>query len=175
MFIGQGFYYFVFGKEFYEYYLVFCQNIDEFDCIVQIYGFLLFLFLIDGSEFDVFKLFLVVVQFGLVCFEMVFVCLWIFWGICFVVVFGYSLGEYVVFEVVGVFFVSDVIYFVGVCVQFFVEKCIVGIYVMFVIMGFVEIIMDVFGVKVIGVNVVCINGFCEIVFSGEFSEMVEIV
>ncbi|KAK4645321.1 Polyketide synthase [Podospora bellae-mahoneyi] len=174
MFTGQGSHYPALGKEFYEHYSVFRQNIDEFDRIAQIHGFPSFLPLIDGSESDVSKLSPVVVQLGLACFEMALARLWISWGIRPAVVLGHSLGEYAALEVAGVLSASDAIYLVGARAQLLVEKCTAGTHAMLATMGSVETIMDALGVKATGVNVACINGPRETVLSGESSEMAEI-
>lgn len=174
MFTGQGSHYAALGKEFYEHYGVFRQNIDEFDHIARIHGFPSFLPLIDGSEQDVSKLSPVVVQLGLASFEMALARLWASWGIKPAVVLGHSLGEYAALEVAGVLSASDAIYLVGSRAQLLVDNCTAGTHAMLATMGSVETVMETLGAKGNGINVACINGPRETVLSGEASQMADI-
>lgn len=58
---------------------------------------------------------------------------WKFFGVMLVVVVGYSFGEYFVLCVVGVFFFSDCLYFVGKRVGLMVFNCLFGMYLMLVV------------------------------------------
>jgi iterative type I PKS product template protein len=174
MFTGQGSHYGALGKEFYEQYTVFRENIDEFNVVAQIHGLPSFLPLIDGSEPDVSKLSPVVVQLGLACFEMALARLWQSWGIKPAVVLGHSLGEYAALEVAGVLSASDAIYLVGKRAQLLVEKCTAGTHAMLAVQGSAETVTGALGPRGAGVNVACINGPRETVLSGEAGEMGEI-
>ena len=174
MFTGQGSHYASLGKDFYEQYSVFRQNIDEFNHIAQVHGFPSFLPLIDGSEPDVSKLSPVVVQLGLACFEMALARLWASWGIKPSAVLGHSLGEYAALNIAGVLSASDTIYLVGARAQLLVEKCTAGTHAMLATMGSVETVTEALGAKASSVNIACINGPRETVLSGEAAQMAEI-
>ncbi|KAK3373299.1 hypothetical protein B0T24DRAFT_702860 [Lasiosphaeria ovina] len=174
MFTGQGSHYAGLGKEFYQHYTIFRQNIDEFDRLAQIHGFPSFLPLIDGSEPDVSKLSPVVVQLGLACFEMALARLWASWGIKPAVVLGHSLGEYAALNIAGVLSASDTIYLVGARAQLLVDKCTAGTHAMLATQGSVETVTEALGSKTKNVNIACMNGPRETVLSGEASQMAEI-
>ncbi|GAB1313853.1 hypothetical protein MFIFM68171_04063 [Madurella fahalii] len=174
MFTGQGSHYAALGKELYEHYSVFRHNVDEFDLIARIHGLPSFLPLINGSEPDVSKLSPVVVQLGLVSFEMALARLWASWGIKPSVVLGHSLGEYAALEVAGVLSASDAIYLVGSRAKLLVDKCTAGTHAMLAAQGSVETVTEALGAKARGVNIACINGPRETVLSGEAGQMDEI-
>ncbi|KAL2023150.1 hypothetical protein VTK56DRAFT_3756 [Thermocarpiscus australiensis] len=174
MFTGQGSHYAALGREFYEHYSIFRQNIDEFDLFARVHGFPSFLALINGSEPDVTKFSPLVIQLGLVSFEMALARLWVSWGIKPAVVVGHSLGEYAALEVAGVLSASDAILLVGARAQLLVDKCTAGTHVMLAAQGSLEAVNEALGAKASCVNVACINGPRETVLSGEANEMADI-
>lgn len=174
LFTGQGSHYAAMGKELYMNSALFRETIDEFDQIAKIHGFPSFLPLIDGSAQDVQILSPVVVQLGVVCFEMAMARLWDSWGIKPNVVLGHSLGEYAALNVSGILSVSDTIYLVGVRAQLLVERCTAGTHVMVAVRGSLGSVTEALRDRPTPVNVACINGTRETVVSGQASEMSEV-
>ncbi|KAF4633175.1 hypothetical protein G7Y89_g4946 [Cudoniella acicularis] len=169
-FTGQGSHYAALGKDLYENSSLFRENIRDFDGLAMNHGFPSFIPLIDGSVSDVSTLSPVIVQVGLVCFEVAMARLWQSWGVSPSVLVGHSLGEYSALCVSGVLSVSDTIYLVGSRAQLLVEKCTAGTHVMLAIQGAVSAVMDALkGAS--DLNVACINGPRETVLSGEAQEM----
>ncbi|SPQ22247.1 190496d0-b581-4049-948e-f857bac8ae96 [Thermothielavioides terrestris] len=173
MFTGQGSHYAGLGKDLYEHQSVFRQSIDEFVRLAWIHGLPSFLPLIDGSEPDVAKLSPVVVQLGLVAFEMALGRLWVSWGVKPSLVVGHSLGEYAALEAAGVLSASDVIYLVGVRAQMLVDKCTPGTHSMLAVQGSKEDVRPVLGANAGGIEVACMNGPRETVLSGKADEISE--
>ncbi|CAK7562716.1 MAG: Type I Iterative PKS [Sporothrix epigloea] len=172
MFTGQGSHYAGLGHALYAHTAVFRASIDEFVQLSLIHGFPSFLPLIDGSEADVTALSPVVVQLGLVCFEMALARLWMSWGVRPAVVLGHSLGEYAALHVAGVLSASDTIYLVGTRAKLLVEKCTADTHAMLAVQGSMAAVTDALGPDgASSVNVACINGPRETVLSGATAEM----
>lgn len=171
VFTGQGSHYAALGKELYSHHSVFRQAIDENNRLALIHGFPSFLPLIDGSEPEVHKLSPVIVQLGLVAFEMALAKLWNSWGIQPSVVLGHSLGEYSALHVAGVMSASDTIYLVGARAQLLVEKCTAGTHSMLAVQGSVDAVTEALGARAKSTNVACINGPRETVLSGSSTEV----
>ncbi|KAI0861579.1 polyketide synthase [Xylaria cubensis] len=174
MFTGQGSHYAGLGKELYGHYSIFRQAIDEYNRLALIHGFPSFLPLIDGSEPEVQKLSPVVVQLGLVSFEMALAKLWNSWGIRPSVVLGHSLGEYAALHVAGVISASDTIYLVGARAQLLVEKCTAGTHAMLAVQGSVETVTEAVGARMKSINIACVNGPRETVLSGSSTEITDV-
>jgi acyl transferase domain-containing protein len=174
LFTGQGSHYVAMGKELYTNSNLFKETIDEFDQIAKIHGFPSFLPLIDGSAQDVQSLSPIVVQLGVVCFEMAMARVWDSWGIKPNVVLGHSLGEYAALNVSGILSVSDTIYLVGVRAQLLVERCTAGTHTMVAVRGSLGSVTEALRDRPRPVNIACINGTRETVVSGQASEMSEV-
>ncbi|RYO94073.1 hypothetical protein DL762_000821 [Monosporascus cannonballus] len=174
MFTGQGSHYAGIGREFYSHYSVFRQAIDEYNQLAIIHGFPSFLPLIDGGEPDVQKLSPVIVQLGLVSFEMALARLWASWGVQPGVVLGHSLGEYAALHVAGVLSASDTIYLVGARARLLVEKCTAGTHAMLAVQGSVDAASEALRARAGSTNVACINGPRESVLSGTSTEISEV-
>lgn len=168
-FTGQGSHYPALGKELYDTSSVFRDNIDEFNNIGMMYGFPSFVSLIDGSVTDVSTMSPVVVQLGLLCFEMAMTRLWKSWGIVPSVVMGHSLGEYAALNAAGVISASDAIYLVGSRAQLLTEKCTVGSHGMLAVKASVPQVKDALNDQ--DINIACINGPAETVVSGEVAQI----
>ncbi|KAI9734043.1 MAG: hypothetical protein M1818_006981 [Claussenomyces sp. TS43310] len=171
LFTGQGSHYASLGKELFETSSIFRDSIREFDSIGRIHGFPSFIPLIDGSVTDVEAMCPIIVQLGLVCFEMAMVRVWASWGIKPSVVLGHSLGEYAALNASGVLSASDTIYLVGVRAQCLVEKCTPGTHAMLAIQGSVPAVMQSLEKGFNGLSIACINGPRETVISGETAEI----
>jgi len=168
-FTGQGSHYAAMGKELFDNSTLFKETILEFNNIAAMYGFPSFLPLIDGSAVDVTTLSPIVVQLGLLCFEMVMARLWASWGITPSVVIGHSLGEYAALNVAGVISASDAIYLVGMRAQLLMEKCTVGSHGMLAVKGSVSSVTE--SLNDASINVACINGPEETVLSGDVAQI----
>jgi acyl transferase domain-containing protein len=170
LFTGQGSHYAAMGKELYENSSVFKDSIDEFERIAQIHDFPSFVSLIDGSSAEVDELSPVVVQLGLVSFEMALARLWGSWGITPSVVLGHSLGEYAALNIAGVLSVSDTLFLVGRRAQLLVKQCTAGTHAMLAVQESATTIKE----KISGnstVNISCINGPRETVLGGNVDEI----
>ena len=171
LFTGQGSHYAALGKDLFQNSTLFHDAIVEFNNLAAIHGFPSFLPLIDGTETDVQALSPLVVQLGMVCFEMAMARMWASWGITPSVVLGHSLGEYAALNVAGVISASDAIYLVGVRAKYLMEKCTAGTHVMLAVQGSVETVTEALKDRATNLNVACVNGPRETVLSGSSSEM----
>lgn len=165
LFTGQGSHYAALGKELYENSSVFKDSIDEYERIALIHGFPSFIPLIDGSVTEVEKLSPVVVQLGLVCFEMSLAKLWASWGVTPSAVQGHSLGEYAALNVAGVLSASDTIYLVGMRAKLMVEHCTAGTHAMLAVQESASALTATLGSKTT-LSIACINGPRETVLAG---------
>nr|AAN59953.1 polyketide synthase 1 [Glarea lozoyensis] len=173
-FTGQGSHYAGLGKDLYNNSSVFRENILEFDRIARIQGFPSFLPLIDGSVTDVSTLSPVVVQIGMVCFEVAMARLWASWGVNPSVLVGHSLGEYSALCVSGVLSASDTIYLVGARAQLLVEKCTANTHAMLAVQGSVDALNEALPEMAGSLSVACINGPRETVLGGEAGAMADL-
>jgi iterative type I PKS product template protein len=167
LFTGQGAHYAAISKELYENSSLFRQSIQEFDKIATIQGFPSFLPLIDGSVSDVASLSPVIVQVGVVCFQMAMARVWDSWGIRPSVILGHSLGEYAALNVSGILSVSDTIYLVGVRARLLVERCTEGTHAMLAVQGSLSSVTETLKDNLSSFTVSCINSTRETVLSGE--------
>lgn len=169
LFTGQGSHYAALGKELLLNSALFRNHIMAYDQLAKLNGLPSFLPLIDGSVDDVALLSPIVVQVGLVCFEMAMARLWTSWGITPNVVVGHSLGEYAALHIAGVLSASDTIYLVGIRASRLVEQCTAGTHVMLAVQGPLTAVTDALDTPEI--NVACINGPHETVLSGTVAQM----
>ena len=164
LFTGQGSHYAALGKELYDNSTVFQNSINECEKLALIHGFPSFVPLIDGSA-EVETLSPVVVQLGLVCFEMSLAKLWASWGIKPSAVVGHSLGEYAALNVAGVLSDSDTIYLVGSRAQLLVDRCTAGTHSMLAVQESAGVLDGMLG-NGSTMNIACINGPRESVVAG---------
>ncbi|KFZ18301.1 hypothetical protein V501_01293 [Pseudogymnoascus sp. VKM F-4519 (FW-2642)] len=165
VFTGQGSHYAALGKELFESSSLFKETMLEFNNIAAMYCLPSFLPLIDGSAAAVEDLSPVVVQLGLLCFEMAMARLWASWGINPSVVIGHSLGEYAALNVAGIISASDAIYLIGKRAQLLMEKCTVSSHGLLAVKASVLSIRE--SVDEASINIACINGPEETVLSGD--------
>jgi len=169
MFTGQGSHYTALGKELYETSSVFKHSIHELDRIALIHGFPSFLPLIDGS-IEVESLSPVVVQLGLVCFEISLARLWAAWGITPSAVVGHSLGEYAALNIAGVLSASDTVYLVGTRAQMLVDNCTAGTHAMLAVQESANDLTSMLS-QDSSLSVACINGLRETVLAGDLEDI----
>lgn len=168
-FTGQGSHYAALGKEVLDNSSLFRETLLQYKNICIMHGFPSFMPLIDGTCVDVGTLTPIVIQLGLLCFEMAMARLWASWGIIPSVVIGHSLGEYAALNVAGVISASDAIYLVGSRAQLLMEKCSVGTHGMLAVKGSVAAVASALGDP--SINIACINGPGETVLSGEVEQI----
>jgi acyl transferase domain-containing protein len=174
LFTGQGSHYAAMGKELYENSTLFRDSIIEYDKIATIHGFPSFIPLFDGSVTDIQSLSPIIVQVGLVCFEIAVCRLWASWGIKPIAVLGHSLGEYAALNVAGVLSVNDTIYLVGVRARLLVERCTTGTHSMLAVQGPTSSITEALMDMATPPNIACINSPRETVLSGEAAEISDV-
>lgn len=165
LFTGQGSHYAALGKELYENVSLFKDSLHEYERIALIHGFPNFIPLIDGSVTDVETLSPVVVQLGLVCFEMSLARLWASWGVLPSAVQGHSLGEYAALNVAGVLSASDTIYLVGMRAKLMVETCTAGTHAMLAVQESASVLARTLRSDT-ALSIACINGPRETVLAG---------
>jgi len=171
LFTGQGSHYKALGKELYDNSTVFHESIHELERLALIHGFPSFVSLIDGSA-EVETLSPVVVQLGLVCFEISLAKLWASWGITPSAVVGHSLGEYAALAIAGVLSISDMIFLVGTRAQMLVNNCDAGTHAMLAVQESTDFLNPMLEHHS-PLNVACINGPRETVLAGPVSEIVK--
>ena len=170
LFTGQGSHYAAMGKELYENSSIFKDSIDEFEKIARIHGFPSFIPLIDGSAAEVDQLSPIVVQLGLVSFEMALSRLWASWGILPSVVLGHSLGEYSALNVAGVLSASDTLFLVGKRAQLLVEQCTAGTHAMLAVQEAAITLKEKINCNP-AISIACINGPRETVLGGDVEDI----
>ncbi len=170
---GQGSHYPALGKELLDNSSMFRDTILEYNNIAIMHGFPAFMPLIDGTAVDVSILSPVVVQLGLLCFEMAMAKLWTSWGITPNVVIGHSLGEYAAMHVAGVLSASDAIYLIGSRAQLLMEKCTIGSHGMLAVKGDVASVKEALAMEASDTNIACTNGPAETVLSGKIARISE--
>ncbi|KAH8600623.1 putative polyketide synthase [Bisporella sp. PMI_857] len=172
LFTGQGSHYAALGKELYDNSSLFQQSIQELDKLALIHGFPSFVPLIDGSA-EVDTLSPIVIQLGLVCFEVSLARLWLSWGIRPSAVVGHSLGEYAALHIAGVLSASDTIYLVGARAKLLVDSCNAGTHSMLAVQESTTVLTDML-VASSNLNVACINGPRETVLAGKSEDIASI-
>ncbi|KAJ9668079.1 hypothetical protein H2201_001885 [Coniosporium apollinis] len=163
-FTGNGSQYIAMGKQLFDNFAQFRQDIERFDSIGQAQGFPTIQPLIDGSCSSIDDLGPIVTQLGATCMQMALAKLWASWGVKPSVVVGHSLGEYAALNVAGVLSASDAIYLVGKRAQLLQERCTVGSHVMLAVKASASSISSFLdGTEA---EVACINAPEETVVSG---------
>ena len=165
-FTGQGAQYVGMGKQLFENFSQFRQDLRMFDRIAQNQGFPSFLYLIERSviELDISEIDPQVLQIGTTCLQMALARLWISWGVAPSAVIGHSLGEYAALHVAGVISASDAIYLTGMRAQLLTKYCQVGTHSMLAVKASVSSLQTY--MSGLGVEVACVNSPAEAVISG---------
>ncbi|KAF2790288.1 conidial yellow pigment biosynthesis polyketide synthase [Melanomma pulvis-pyrius CBS 109.77] len=163
-FTGQGVLQSGMGKQLFENFVQFKNDIQRFDRIGQSHGFPSIQPLIDGSIKDVDNVSPVIAQLGTTCMQMALTRLWASWGVTPAAVVGHSLGEYAALNAAGVLSASDTIYLTGKRAQLLVARCSMGTHSMLA----VQTSLAQVGTHLVGklCEVACINGPNALVLSG---------
>lgn len=163
-FTGQGVLQSGMGKQLYENFAQFRNDIQRFDRIGTSHGFPSILPLIDGSLDDVDNVSPVIAQLGTTCMQMGLTRLWASWGITPSAIIGHSLGEYAALNAASVLSASDTIYLTGKRAQLLVARCSMGTHSMLA----VQTSLAQVGTHLVGkpCEVACINGPNALVLSG---------
>jgi len=162
-FTGQGVLQSGMGKQLFENFVQFRNDIQRFDRIGQSHGFPSIQPLIDGSVTDIENISPVVAQLSTTCMQMALTRLWASWGVTPSAVIGHSLGEYAALNAAGVLSASDTIYLTGKRAQLLVAGCTMGTHSMLA----VNTSLAQVGTYLVGkaCEVACINGPNNLVLS----------
>ena len=127
-FTGQGTLYAGLGKQLFQTYSSFRDDILRFDRIARQHGFPSFLPLVESEpqELVIDEVETVVAHVTLICVQMALYRLWISWGIAPDYAIGHSLGEYPALVAAGVLSASDAIYLVGTRAELLARDCVKG-------------------------------------------------
>lgn len=163
-FTGQGAQYPGMGKQLFECYTVFRNELRQLDQVGQSLGFPSVLPLIQSEEQDISIFAPIVVQLANVCMQIALSKLWISWGVMPAAVIGHSLGEYAALNVAGVLSDADCIYLVGSRAELLRAECTRDTHAMLVVKGSVDEISAV--LKERQFEIACINSPVETVLAG---------
>ncbi|CAK3875036.1 Conidial yellow pigment biosynthesis polyketide synthase [Lecanosticta acicola] len=163
-FTGNGAQYPGMGKQLYENFGVFRNEMRRLDKIGQSLGFPSVLPLIQSTEQDIGGFAPTVVQVATTILQISLVRLWRALGVSPAAVVGHSLGEYAALNVAGVLTDADTIYLVGERARLLEEKCTRNTHSMLVVKGTVKAIAA--ALKDNSYEVACINSPVETVLAG---------
>lgn len=164
MFTGQGALYPGMGKQLFENFSTFRNEMHRLDRIGQNLGFTSMLPVIQSEEQDMSGFAPTAVHLANVCMQIALSKLWASWGITPVAVTGHSLGEYAALNASGVLSDADTIYLVGKRATLIEEKCTRDTHAMLVVKGTVDDIARI--LKDSKYEIACINSPIETVLAG---------
>lgn len=168
-FTGNGAQYPGMGRELYETFSLFRNEINRLDAIGQSLGFTSVLPVIQSQEQDIGTFAPTPVQLATTCLQIALSRLWASWGIQPASVVGHSLGEYAALNLAGVLSDTDTIYLVGRRAQLLEAKCTRDTHSMLVVKGPLSTIVEALnGGKF---EVACINSDIETVLAGTNEEV----
>ncbi|KAF8466315.1 polyketide synthetase PksP [Kalaharituber pfeilii] len=168
-FTGQGALYLSMGKQLYESFSQFRNDIQRFDAIGKGLGFPSITPLIDGTITQLEDVSPLVAQLGTTCMQIALARLWALWGVKPTAVVGHSLGEYAALNVAGVLSTSDAIYLTGKRAQLLQEACSAGTHAMLATKASVEAIDSY--LQNSPCEIACINAPEETVISGTSNDI----
>ncbi|ORY66531.1 polyketide synthase [Pseudomassariella vexata] len=168
-FTGQGAQYPGMGKQLFESFSLFRNEMRRLDQIGQSLGFPSILTVITSDEQDVGVFSPTAVQLASVCLQIALSRLWASWNILPTAVVGHSLGEYAALNVAGVLCDADTVYLVGKRAELLQEKCTKDTHSMLVVKGAVDAISKV--LKEHKHEIACINSPVETVLAGPSSSI----
>lgn len=172
-FTGQGSAYPAMGKELFEAYSSFRNDIQRLNMIAMSLGFPSFVPFLASSGEESSQPLPIVSQLAIVCLEMALARLWISWGIQPQSVVGHSLGEYAALNVAEVLSDADTIYLVGKRAQLLQDRCLSGSHSMLAIRTALDPDSNAIRKILKGkkYEIACINSPEEFVISGSSDEI----
>lgn len=163
-FTGNGAQYPGMGKQLFEHFSLFRNEVRHLDQIGQSLGFPSVLLVIQSEEQDIGIFAPTAVQLASTCVPIALGRLWASWDITPVAVVGHSLGEYAALNMAGVLSDADTVYLVGKRAQLLEEKCAQGTHSMLVVKGSLDAVASV--LKETKFEIACINSLIETVLAG---------
>ena len=163
-FTGNGAQYPGMGKQLFEHFSRFRNEVRRLDQIGQSLGFPSVLAVIQSEEQDISIFAPAAVQLATTCVQIALSRLWTSWDITSVAVVGHSLGEYAALNMAGVLSDADTVYLVGKRAQLLEEKCAQGTHSMLVIKGPLDAVAS--ALKETKFEIACINSPIETVVAG---------
>ena len=163
-FTGQGAQYPGMGKQLFESFTLFRNEMHRLNHIALSLGFPSMLPVIESEEQDINFFSPIAVQLAGVCMQISLAKLWMSWNISPIAVVGHSLGEYAALNVAGVLSETDTIYAVGTRAGLLKKRCTRDSNSMLVVKGSVEAVAAV--LKDNRYEIGCINSPIETVLSG---------
>lgn len=163
-FTGNGAQYPGMGKQLYEQFSCFRNEVRRLEQIGQSLGFPSVLAVIQSKEQDIGIFAPAAVQLATTCVQIALSRLWASWGITPVAVVGHSLGEYAALNIAGVLSDTDAVYLVGKRAQLLEEKCAQDTHSMLVVKGPLDVVAS--ALKGTKFEIACINSPIETVVAG---------
>lgn len=163
-FTGNGAQYPGMGKQLFEHFSRFRNEVRCLDQIGQSLGFPSVMAVIQSEEQDISIFTPTAVQLATTCVQIALARLWASWDINPVAVVGHSLGEYAALNMAGVLSDADTVYLVGKRAQLLEEKCAQGTYSMLVVKGPLDAVTS--ALKETKFEIACINSPIETVVAG---------
>ena len=163
-FTGNGAQYPGMGKQLFEYFSRFRNEVRRLDQIGQSLGFPSVMAVIQSEEQDIGIFAPTAVQLATTCVQIALSRLWASWAITPVAVVGHSLGEYAALNMAGVLSDADTLYLVGKRAQLLEEKCVQGTHSMLVVKGPLDAVAS--ALKGNKFEIACINSPIETVVAG---------
>ncbi|KGO63928.1 Male sterility, NAD-binding [Penicillium italicum] len=168
-FTGQGAQYPGMGKEIFEHFSLFRNEMIRLDMISQSLGFPSFIPVIQSDEPDIGAFAPTAVQLASVCMQIALSKLWASWNVAPTAVVGHSLGEYAALNVAGVLSDTDTVYLVGKRAELLQAKCTQDTHSMLVVRSSVSEIASVLKEK--QYETACINSPVETVLAGSNNDI----
>ena len=161
---GNGAQYPGMGKQLFQLFSRFRNEVRRLDQIGQSLGFPSVLAVLQSEELDIGIFAPTAVQLATTCLQIALTRLWASWNITPVAVVGHSLGEYAALNTAGVLSDADTLYLVGKRAQLLEENCALGTHSMLVVKGPLDAVAS--ALKETKFEIACINSPIETVIAG---------